>query len=238
MSRKKKLKRGKLIVLEGLDGSGKKTQIDILERKLLQEGFAVSKIDFPAYHQTFFGKLVAAYLRGEFGGKDLDPYLTSLLYAGDRFELKDKISQWLQDGRVVLANRYILSNLAFQGAKIRRERARHKFLNFCRQLEYQVYKMPKENLIIFLDLPPEISRGLVWKKGVRKYLDLKKPKLDVHEKDLPFLQNVRTVYLNLGRNISHFVTVSCVEDEKLLSKEEISERVFKIVQKVVRQNSP
>ncbi|HLC66288.1 MAG TPA: thymidylate kinase, partial [Candidatus Nanoarchaeia archaeon] len=130
--------RGKLIVLEGIDGSGKTTQTKMLVARLKREGYAVETIDFPQYYTTFFGKMVAQYLRGEFGALDqVSPYLAAILYAGDRFERKEQLEQWLAEGKIVIANRYVSANMGHQASKIPRSK-RAVFVQWLDQLEYGV----------------------------------------------------------------------------------------------------
>src|ERR1019366_6507631 len=103
--------RGRLIALEGIDGSGKRTQLDLLARELDARGLATMRISFPRYESSF-GKLVARYLNGEFGSlKAVDPHLSALLYAGDRLEAKAELESGLAAGKIVLADRYICSKL-------------------------------------------------------------------------------------------------------------------------------
>ena len=118
---------GKLIVFEGIDGSGKRTQLELLTRALTDRGIPHERISFPRY-DGFFGSLVAKYLNGDFGGLDkVDAHLSALLYAGDRFEAKPRIESILASGKLLVADRYIASNLAHQGARAPREQ-REEFL--------------------------------------------------------------------------------------------------------------
>src|ERR1700732_4651830 len=110
--------RGKLIALEGIDGSGKRTQLELLSRALDARGFATVRISFPRY-ESFFGKLVGRFLNGDFGSvNQVDPHLSAMLYAGDRFEAKDELESALAAGKIVLADRYIGSNLAHQSERV------------------------------------------------------------------------------------------------------------------------
>jgi dTMP kinase len=127
--------RGKLIALEGIDGSGKRTQLDLLARDLDGRGLATLRISFPRYESSF-GKLVARYLNGEFGSLEtFDPHLSALLYAGDRLEAKAELESALAAGKIVLADRYIGSNLAHQSERVPPER-REEFLAFLKRSAY------------------------------------------------------------------------------------------------------
>src|SRR5271163_4764483 len=108
---------GKLIAIEGIDGSGKRTQVELLAHALTERGYTVHQIAFPKYESTF-GKLVGQFLDGRLGPLEhVDPRFTALLYAGDRLEAKPELEAALQQGQIVLADRYVASNLAHQGAR-------------------------------------------------------------------------------------------------------------------------
>jgi dTMP kinase len=186
--------RGKFIVLEGIDGSGKRTQLDMLAQAFASRGISFAQISFPRY-DGFFGKLVARYLNGEFGPLAVDAHFSALLYAGDRLEAKPKIQADLSSGTMLLADRYIGSNLAHQGARVAiAERA--EFLRWLKQLEYQVYGLPAEDLVIYLHVPPALAHRLVGEKGAREYTKLRR---DIQEANLAHLQAASDVYDQLAR---------------------------------------
>src|SRR5271167_3598031 len=141
--------RGKFIVLEGIDGSGKRTQLELLARTFTERGIPFSQISFPDY-EGFFGKLVGQFLNGNFGSLEaVDPHFSALLYAGDRLEAKQRIEAALAGGKTLLADRYIASNLAHQGARVPPEK-REEFLKWLKQLEYETYALPAEDMVIYL----------------------------------------------------------------------------------------
>jgi len=186
--------RGKLIVLEGIDGSGKRTQLEMLARTLSSRRVAFEQISFPRY-DGFFGKLVARYLNGEFGSLEaVDPHFSALLYAGDRLEAKPTIESSLASGKVLLSDRYIGSNLAHQGARVR-EQERAEFLQWLQQLEYGVYALPSEDLVIYLHVPPTIAHRLVGEKAARDYTKLQR---DIQESNIGHLQGASEVYDQLA----------------------------------------
>jgi dTMP kinase len=220
--------KGKFIVIEGSDGSGKKTQTDILIKKLKEKGIKTSYFDFPQYESTFFGKMVARYLNGEFGEADeVSPYFASLLYAGDRFETKDKIKKDLADGKIVISNRYTESNLGFQTAKIRDQSKKQNFIKWTRELENKVLKIPEADLVIYLYLPFLLAQTLVDKKEKRGYTELKR---DIHEKNNDFLLRVENQYLNLAKN-PKWRLIDCQESGEILSIKEIAKKVEAVIKK-------
>src|SRR6266567_7862251 len=135
--------KGKFIVVDGTDGSGKKTQTALLAKRLKKEGYKVKLIDFPQYESNFFGKMVGRYLSGEFGSAEqVSPYLASILYAADRHETKGKIEKWLKEGNIVISDRYASSNQIHQGGKISDVKKRKEFLEWLEEMEFVVFKIP------------------------------------------------------------------------------------------------
>ncbi len=200
--------RGKFIVLEGIDGSGKRTQLDMLARALAERKVALSQVSFPRY-EGFFGKLVAQFLNGDFGALHaVDPHFSALLYAGDRYEAKPKIMADLAAGYTVLADRYIGSNLAHQGARAPRE-MRDGFLRWLKQLEYEIYALPPEDLVIYLRVPVAEAHRLVGQKGVRDYTKLER---DILESNLAHLEAASEVYDQLARQ-PNWVKIECIDSD-------------------------
>jgi dTMP kinase len=198
--------RGKFIVLEGIDGSGKRTQLDLLARAFTARGMAFSQISFPNYSR-FFGKLVARFLNGEFGSLEaVDPHFSALLYAGDRLESRAAIEAALASGQTVLADRYVGSNLAHQGARVPSEK-REEFLAWLRELEYGVYALPAEDLVIYLRVPVAEAHRLVAEKGARGYTNQKH---DLQEADLAHLEAASQVYDELARQ-RNWARIECFD---------------------------
>jgi len=224
------MKKGKFIVLEGTDGSGKATQLKLLVNFLKIQGYRSKQVDFPQYYASFFGKLVGRFLKGEFGGiNEVSPYLASLTYAGDRFEARERIRKWLDQGKVVLSNRYVGSNMAHQTAKLpKRERLR--FLCFLEKMEYEVFKIPREDIAIFLYVPVNIGRKLVDNKGKRKYLGGRNR--DIHEADLSHQKKASEVYLRLVKKYPYWVKINCCDRRGNLRRpEEIHRLVCQVLKK-------
>ena len=196
--------RGKLIALEGVDGSGKGTQLDLLVRAFTDGKLPFTQVGFPNY-AGFFGKMVGQFLNGEFGPLDaVDPHFSALLFAGDRFESKSGIESALTAGRTVLADRYIGSNLAHQGARVPPE-SRGEFLAWLSHLEYKIYGLPAENLVLYLRVPAAEAHRLVGQKASRAYTTMRR---DIQEANLAHLEASSQVYDQLARQ-SNWVIIEC-----------------------------
>jgi dTMP kinase len=227
--------RGKFIVFEGIDGSGKATQLEMLVRAFASRGIAFNQVSFPRYH-GFFGKLVARFLNGEFGMLDgVDPHFSALLYAGDRWEARPTLETDLAAGRTLLADRYVASNLAHQGARTPRE-ARQEFLAWLKQLEYQVYALPVEDLVVYLRIPPTEAHRLVGEKAKRDYTKLQR---DLQESNLAHLQAASEVYDELARQ-SNWARVECYDAavRALRPPEEIHKEILASIEARVFPASP
>lgn len=218
---------GKIIAIEGIDGSGKNTQSNNILKAYQTQGLKVSKMSFPAYEKTFFGKEVGHYLNGRFGGiDDVHPKLSAMLYAGDRFECKPELQRKLADGEVVILDRYVHSNVGYQTAKLPVEE-RAELRRWIEQLEYDVYGLPKPDVVIFLDVPPATSAELVLKKEARSYTDKKK---DLHEENDSYLAKVYSVFKEIAASDDRWVTINCFTDGQLRTQEDI----FQNIQNVLR----
>lgn len=222
-------KKGKLIIIDGGDGSGKTVQTSLLINFLKKQKFKVKHFDFPQY-DTFYGKIVGKFLRGEFGNIDqVSPYLASLAYALDRSTVKEEIEQYLINGGYIVANRYATSNIAYQGAKFSNIKEREEFNKWVYQLEYKIHRIPKENIVVYLYVPWEIGIELTNKKGGREYLAGNKK--DIHEVDMEYRQRVEQMYLELAKKNKHWVKINCMENKKLLSPANIHKKILAILKK-------
>jgi len=185
-----------VIVLEGLDGSGKSTQVEKLRRYFEHKALPYKYIHFPRLEQSLFGELIARFLRGELGEMDqVNPYLVATLYAADRADCKNLFEQWLAEGYIVLLDRYVYSNIAYQCAKTPDAEAAERLCNWILHLEYTYYGLPRPDLTLFLDVPFEFTRKnltSVRSGNDRAYLDGQR---DIHEEDLSFQERVRKIYL-------------------------------------------
>ncbi|MBS1266333.1 MAG: Thymidylate kinase [Candidatus Woesearchaeota archaeon] len=219
--------KGKLIVIDGLDGSGKFTQFKRLKQRLQKKGYRVVSFDFPQYDKTF-GALVAKYLRGEFGDMDELPVeIPSILYALDRYSVRDDIERALSNGNIVILNRYSPSNLGFQGAKLE-GKARVKLIKWIDVLEA---RLPKPDLVIFLDVPRKFTRFLMGNKDLREYLYGEEQ--DIHEKNDDYQIKVEAMYRELVRKRKSWVRINCIKHNDLLSIEKIHKLVWKTVKRII-----
>ena len=217
--------KGKLISFEGIDGSGKGTQSTLLHEKLKKRGVDSVLFSFPCYEKTFFGKEIGAFLRGEFGGIDeVHPKLASILYAMDRFEMRDSILSSLENGKVVICDRYIDSNIAHQASKLS-ERERNEFIKWIEDLEYGFNKMPSPDLTFFLDVPIEVSKELVIKKQKRNYTDSSE---DIHEKAHGYLQKVYEAYLSIDYG-ERWEKIECCNGLIMNSPSEINKKIMGVI---------
>ncbi|MGA8869896.1 MAG: hypothetical protein WA434_04015 [Candidatus Acidiferrales bacterium] len=201
--------RGKLIVIEGIDGSGKRTQVDCLARALGDRGVAFTQFSFPRY-DGFFGKMVARFLNGEFGSlTSVDPHFSALLYAGDRLESKPAIEESLASGKTVLADRYIASNLAHQGARVRPAQ-REEFIAWLKQLEYGIYGLPAEDLVLYLRMPAVEAHRLAGERGAHRAREYTKLRRDLQESDIAHLEAASSVYDGLACQ-PHWAKIECFD---------------------------
>jgi dTMP kinase len=221
---------GKLIVIEGIDSSGKTTQLNLLKDFFKKNSIPFKTIDFPRY-ESFYGVMIARFLRGEFGPLDqVNPYIISVIYALDRKDAKADIEKWLQEGFMVISNRYATSNMAHQAGRLP-DNKKADFIVWDEELEYKVNKIPREDIVIFLDMPVKQSQVLMKNDDrVQSYRQGKKK--DMVEKDETYLTNSEKTYKWLFEQFPHWVRVECVDTAgNLLSKPQIHEEIKKILAK-------
>ena len=228
-------KRGVFIVLDGIDGSGKGTQTQLLVNRLRQEGHRVESADFPQYG-SWSAAFVERYLRGEFGtAQEVDAKKASLFYALDRYAASFQIRKWLEEGDIVISNRYTSANKGHQLGKIQDPETMHSFLKWLNELEYDVLGIPVPNLTLFLHMDPIIGQQLVDKKGLRAYIQGEKR--DIHEKDVEHLQNAERAYLFC---IEHdpqekWKRILCFNNQQPKTMEEVHQEIYKHVQEMISE---
>src|ERR1700682_7499 len=227
--------RGKLIALEGIDGSGKRTQLDLLAHALEARGLCLMRIAFPRYDSSF-GKLAGRYLNGDFGPLEaIDPHLSALLYAGDRFEAKGEIESTLAAGKIVLSDRYIASNLAHQTERVPPE-LRDEFLAWLKHVEYGIYGLPVEDLVVYLRIPAPEAHRLIGLKAPRTYTSLRH---DILEADVTHLQETAGIYDRLATG-PNWERIDCINPASgiLYSPEEIHRSLLEAVESRVLSQVP
>ncbi len=221
----------KLIVIEGVDGSGKSTQIKLLRDFFTGSNHRCEYLHFPRTDAPFFGELIARFLRGEFGSlNEVDPYLVALLYAGDRKDAAPTISEWLRQGIFVLLDRYTYSNIAYQCAKIKDPASREALRRWILALEFRHFGIPEPELSIFLDVPAAFTEHKLTslRNGTdRSYLDGSR---DIHEENLLFQKRVRDIYIDSALTDSRLEVINCSDpDGEMMPAEEISGMIVKII---------
>lgn len=200
------MQKGKFFVFEGLDGSGKATQSKLLLESLKQKGYEVEKIDFPQYGTKSAGP-VENYLGGKYGAsEEVGAYRGSIFYAVDRYDLGFKIKQWLADGKIVVSDRYVISNIGHQGGKIIDNiKEWEKYVNWLYNLEYEIFGIPKPDYNFILNISSELSIKMSNKitdpekqKKREAYLG-DYTKQDIHESDKSHLKNTHESYMLIAQ---------------------------------------
>jgi dTMP kinase len=223
---------GKIITIEGLDGSGKSTQIDLLTNRLSESGVKHKFIHFPVLNKGMYGKLIAEYLRGELGSlKHVHPKLVALLFAEDRNEHKAQLNEWLNDGYLIIMDRYVNSNIAFQCAKTEDQLDKIELKKWILDFEFNHNALPAPDVSFFLNVPfSHIEKSLNSSRtgADRAYLN---GKTDIHEDSLELQRNVYNEYLTLLEEQSNFYEIGCFgKAANWLSPSEIHEAIFNRIQ--------
>lgn len=199
-----------LIVLEGLDGAGKSTQVKLLKEYIQSKGKQLRYLHFPRFDAPVYGDLIAKFLRGDFGAiNQVHPQLVALLFAEDRREASTMIREWLDNGDVVLLDRYVYSNIAYQCSKMKNKEESDALRDWIFNLEYNTYNIPRPDVNLFLDVPISfVDKKLKENRegDDREYL---KGKSDIHEANIQFQIDVRELYLEQTVLDKNFVRVEC-----------------------------
>lgn len=215
---------GKLIVIDGTDGSGKATQTKLLVERLQNEGHQVETLAFPQYGQKS-AALVEEYLDGRYGAADeVGPKAASIFYAVDRFAARQKIVAALQAGKWVITDRFVSSNMGHQGGKIHDPEERKEFFQWEDELEHGIFNLPRPDKIIFLHVDPKIGQALIAKRDAKQ---------DIHQKDLNHLQDAEEAYEQMAQILPNFERIECVEAGGLLTREQIHERVWALIKPLI-----
>ncbi len=218
----------KLIVIEGLDGAGKSTQISLLKEWFADRKLQCRYIHFPRTETPYFGELIARFLRGEFGDiKHVDPYLVAMIYAGDRKDAAPMIETWLEEKYYVILDRYTYSNIAYQCAKLTTPAEKKRLMDWILNLEFEHFSIPRPDINIFLDVPFRFTEEKL--KNARQgddrsYLN---GNIDIHESSLDFQKRVRDVYSEVAAEDGNLQVINCFNyDNEILTHDEIFHRIL------------
>ena len=222
------MSKGKLIVLEGLDGSGKATQAKLLAAHLKEQGFSVREITFPNY-ESDSSALVKMYLAGQFGQHpdDVNAYAASSFYAVDRYaSYKKDWGSFYENGGIIIADRYTTSNAVHQASKLPPEK-RTVFLNWLFELEYGKLGLPKPDLVLYLDMPTEITE-----KMMRSREAATGTHADIHEQDEAYLKSCREAAREIVKDCG-WTVIHCARDDAPRTVEDIHNEVYKTVKSLL-----
>lgn len=222
------------IVIEGLDGAGKSTQLQLLAQRYNSQGISCEALHFPRTDSPFFGELISRFLRGELGKlNEVDPYVVAMLYAGDRRDAASTIRQWLDEGKTVLLDRYVYSNIAFQCAKLDNVDDQKRLRDWIYELEFTYFNIPKPTLNIFLDVPFHFTESRLKGQRVGADREYLKGSTDIHEEDLSFQERVRRVYLKQETYDPSFIVVPCSDEQGQMSKkDQIFSRIISAIDNI------
>lgn len=221
-----------LLVIEGLDGAGKSTQVNKLKEYIISKNKNLKYIHFPRYEESIYGKMIGQFLRGDFGSiSQVHPQLVALLFAEDRADAGTEIKQWLANGDCVLLDRYVYSNIAYQCSKIKNLKERSQLRDWILNTEYNVFGIPKPDINIFLDVPISfVDKKLKESRddvSDREYLD---GKADIHEADIEFQIGVRSIYLEQCELDKNFIRIDCSsKNGDMLAADEIFCKIKNVV---------
>lgn len=224
------MKKGKIIVIEGTDGSGKNTQMKLLSKKFEEKNINYKAISFPCYDKPS-SSLVKMYLDGDFGSDamEVSPYIASTFFAADRYAAyKTDFGKFYNNGGIIISDRYVSSNMLHQASKIDNKEEKINFLNWLFDLEYNIYKIPKPDKVIFLNMPIEYSSKLLKNRDNR--FDYKKE--DIHEKNIEYMRRSYETACELAK-MYNWEEIKCVIDGKIRDINEISKEIEERIKDII-----
>lgn len=228
------MEKGRFIVLDGTDGSGKSTQARLLIRRIKKEGYPVRYMHFPQ-HGRKSAAPVDEYLNGKY--PDVDPYVASIFYAIDRFDASFKIRAWLRQGFVVVCDRYVTSNAGHQGARIADSGARKKYFTWLKKTEYDICKIPRPDITLILHVPAAIAYKHIdgHSKRLKQYVKatLRHGMRDVLERDVSHLKKAEKTYLQIAKNFPPSHIIECTRRSRLMTPEQIHEKVWAAARRAI-----
>ncbi len=211
-----------LIVLEGLDGAGKSTQVKMLREAFEQRGLECEYLHFPRFDAPLYGDLIAKFLRGELGSVDqVDPHLVALIYAGDRGDAAPMIRGWLAEGKVVILDRYVYSNVGYQCGKMASEDERKELTRWILDMEYNHFGTPRPDLSLFLDVPFNFTKQRLEEQREGEDREYLKGKKDIHESSLDLQRQVRESYLLASQSDRELKIIDCSTPQGSMGSPEI-----------------
>lgn len=222
------MSQNRFFVIEGLDGSGKSTQLNLLRAYLQKNDIPFKDVHYPKLNEGYYGKLIAEFLRGEFGDIDeVHPKLVALLFAGDRHEHIQELQSWLDEGYVVIADRYINSNIAFQCAKCKDDQTKAALREWIYEFEYTHHALPKPAFSLYLNVPFTAVKKSLQNERSGDDRDYLNGKSDIHENSLDFQEKVRNEYLQLVQEQDDFHNLNCCDtDGNFLPPEIIHQKII------------
>lgn len=228
--------KGTLIVIDGTDGSGKATQVALLKERLENDGHTVHTMDFPRYYDNFFGRFIGECLKGDHGDwAGTDPKIASVIYAADRYESSHHIKEWLQQGHIVVLDRYVSSNQIHQGGKITDDDTRREFIAWLDTMEHEVFDIPRPDAILYLDVSVAITQKLLKTKGNKESKKYLKGQGDQHENNVEHLEAARESGLKMIAQNNNWIRVECSQDGRIFSIEDIHETIYKKVKTILSE---
>jgi dTMP kinase len=232
------MKKGKLIVVDGTDGSGKATQVALLKERLIKEGYQVETIDFPRYEDNFFGKLIGECLAGKHGDFiSVHSKIVSVLYSADRWQSSDMIRDWLSQGKIVIADRYVSANQIHQGGKIHDDKEREEFLLWLDKLEYEVFKLPRPDHTVYLDVSLETTLRLLKEKDQVFKKKYSEGVNDQAENNHEHLVDSRESAIKMLQN-TNWTRIACEEEGQMLPREVITEKIYNVCLRILSEVRP
>lgn len=203
----------RFLVIEGLDGSGKSTQVEMLRNYLDQRKTKYRYLHFPRLEEGVYGKLIARFLRGEMGEiGQVDPYLVALIFAGDRKDARTEMMKWMDDGYLVIVDRYVYSNIAFQCAKLEAMREQKALAGWIWDLEFGEHQLPVPDMNIFLDVPFGFTKRRLTERRSGEDRQYLRGRQDIHENDLSFQEKVRNIYHTVCSGVGDLTILNCADE--------------------------
>lgn len=220
------MRRGMLIVLDGIDGSGKTTQTQLLCERLEALGHKVFTPNFPRYDKesSYF---VRKLLKGDFEAKgSVNPHVASMFYAFDRMDAAPEMLESLERGDILLSNRYTSSNVGHQGGRFDDTKERKAYYAWLDHFEYEQLGIPRPDVVLYLHVPVEVSVEMIH----NRFLTSNMEKKDIYESDVRHLRQAYKSYNEAAALFSYWKTIECMDKERFMSPEEVHERIWGVVE--------